>query len=224
MENAKVVVPNGKFKLYYLDINGRGIAIRVALKIAGFEFDDVMLSFGDLFKKRIGKDGISNYNENIPLGTLPILVFPDGKTMISQSSAIARFAGKYCGLYPHDPFKAILVDDIIDTCSDFITLAPKHTSNEIKKELREKYSSEQLPKYFGYISQRLKQSGGPFILGNEISIGDLVLFGMIDLIVSGELDYVPVKVLYPWKNILDHYELVKNHHLITETKSFISKL
>lgn len=214
----KLAVPEGKFKLYYFPANGRAFASRVALSAAGIDFDDIRLTFEEFGKMRIGKNG-ENYNEKVPLGTFPILVFPDGERIISQSTAIARFAGKYSDLYPQDPLKSILIDEVIDTYNDLSSSLPQSPDKDKKKELREKFAKEQFPKYFNFFSKRLDESGGPFILGENLSIADLVLFSAVDSIKNGMFDYIPFETIQPWKNVIDLYEAVKIHPIVINSKA-----
>lgn len=216
--SSTLTVPEGKFKLYYFSMNGRGFAPRVALTTAGFDFEDIRISYEELGKLRIGKNGEA-YNEKFPLGTVPILVFPDGERILTQSAAISRFAGKYCDLYPQDPLKAFIVDEIVDICSDINSSAPQSPDKEKKKELREKYAKEQLPKYFNLISKRLDESDGSFILGDNLSTADLTLFSIVDLFANGMFDYIPYETLQPWKNVIDHYNAVKNHPIVIKSKA-----
>ena len=215
---SKLTAPEGKFKLYYFPLNGRGFPARVALTTAGFDFEDNRLTFEEFGKLRAGKDG-EKYNEEVPLGTFPILVFPDGEQIISQSSAISKFAGKYCGLYPQDPLKAIIVDEVMDSINDFIMLMPNDSDKEKEKEAYEIFAKEKLPKYFNLFSKRIKKSGGPFVLGECLSVADLLLFSLVNLFVIGFTNPLSLDTLQPWKNVLEHYDAVKSHPTVVKSNA-----
>ncbi len=215
---AKIAVPEGKFKLYYFPINGRAFAARVALTAAGFDYEDIRIKFDELKELRVGKNDLP-YNEKVPLGQLPVLIFPDGEQSITQSSAIARFAGKYNGLYPTDPLKALIVDEIMDACADLLQGVPQSDDKDQKKILRENYAAEKLPKYFELLCKRLEQSGGPFLLGENLSVGDLCIFAAIDSIDTGLFDYISGDVLKPYKSLLEHRDAVKTHPVVVQSKA-----
>lgn len=216
--SIKYLVPEGRFKLYYFPGNGRGFAPRVALAVAGFDFEDVRMSFDEMKELRKGKEGVE-YNEKVPLGQFPILVLPDGKSVITQSVAIVRFAGKYSELYPADPIKALIVDEVMDAANEFDTIIPISQNAEEKKRLRELFVKEKLPKYFDLFAKKLQQSGGPFVLGENLSVADLVLFGVVDTISIGFYDHIPFEVIQPWRTVVEHLEHVRNHPVVVRSKA-----
>lgn len=215
---SKISVPEGRFKLYYFPINGRAFAARVALKSAGFDYEDIRITPDEFKEFRKGKND-APYNENVPLGQLPVLVFPDGKQIITQSNAIARYAGKYNGLYPSDPLKSLVADEIMDVCSDLLTLMPQSQDPQQRKILREKYVAEQFPKYFGFLASKLEQSGGPFLLGENLTVADLAAFAMVDIIGSGFFDFINEESMKPYKTVLELRDIVKTHPIVVQSKA-----
>lgn len=217
-KTTKITVPEGKFKLYYFPINGRAFAARVALSAAGFDYEDIRIKFDELKELRKGKNDLP-YNEKVPIGQLPVLIFPDGEQSITQSNAIARFAGKYSGLYPSDPLKALVVDEIMDAVADLLQGVPQSDDKDQKKILREKYAAEKFPKYFELFCKRLEQSGGPFLHGENLTVGDLALFAAVDSIDTGLFDYISGDVLKPYKSLLEHRDAVKAHPIVVQSKA-----
>ena len=117
----------------YFNSAGRGLASRVSLFYA-FGKDgwvDSRLSSFDEFKanKEAGK---------YPMGSVPVLTLADG-TMVSQSTAIARWAAKQSTprLYPDDPNKAIVVDFIMETFNEILGKTPAANPPELRKEYSE---------------------------------------------------------------------------------------
>ena len=98
-----------KLELFYFDIPGKGEAIRLHCAFAGLPLKDTRLS----------RDQFTTMKEDgkLPYGQVPLLIV-DEKNYIAQSASIMRYLGKLSGLYPSDPFKAALVDSIIDEEND----------------------------------------------------------------------------------------------------------
>merc|ERR1712039_946948 len=118
---------------------------------------------------------------------LPVMKLASGKE-VGQSVAMARYASKLgsSGLYPSDPEKALIVDCVMDTCQDALTKCPQDPDEEVKKKKREEYAEGKLKAYMNDIDKILKSKGGPFILGKQISVADLILkYFLLDMITSG---------------------------------------
>ena len=83
-----------KLKLTYLNIKGIAEPIRLALHIAGIEFEDERITYEQIAERR--EAGA------LPNGQVPILEI-DG-VVYSQSAALLRWAGRLAGLLPdnHD--------------------------------------------------------------------------------------------------------------------------
>ena len=144
---------------------GRAGSIRVALKAAKLEFQDVRLPYAEFAKARETRPA------DFPLGQMPVIEI-DG-VAYTQSTAILRWAGKqasnsavWCytccpmdvfplagltplpvlwyltllqgGLYPTDLLAALKVDEIITGLDDMS--APQNSDPAVKKTLREEWS------------------------------------------------------------------------------------
>lgn len=164
----------------------RAYAIRTCLNIAGVPFEDERISFNDL-KARRGESGRS---KEVPLGSLPVLTFPDGK-VVTQSLAIARYAAKLAKLYPEDPLQALFVDEIIDTVGDVTTNAPQNPDAETKKKLREEYAAGKMNTFYSYFAEKLTASSGPFLFGASFTVADIALYGLLKSVRGGNFDYIP---------------------------------
>lgn len=94
-------------KLTYFPIKARGEPIRLALSIAGLDFED----------ERLTKEQFVAIKETLPFKQLPVLTV-DGRTY-AQSNAILRYIGKLDGkLYPQDAEEALSIDQILDHVED----------------------------------------------------------------------------------------------------------
>lgn len=98
-------------KLYYFNIKGKGESIRLICAYSGLKLEDHRFESRDEFLAM--KEG-----SRLPFGQVPMLEI-DGKEAMVQSSAIMRYLGKLCGLYPmKDHLLAQKVDAIMDQASD----------------------------------------------------------------------------------------------------------
>jgi glutathione S-transferase len=63
--------------------------------------------------------GLSGRSPEFPVGTVPVLTFPDGN-VIAESTSISRYAAKLANLYPADSLEALFVDEVVEIASDVI--------------------------------------------------------------------------------------------------------
>ena len=73
-------------KVTYFPAPGRAYVTRTCLKMAGHAFEDETMSFPDFQANKA----------RFPLGQMPIMTLPNG-TVVTQSGAHARYAGKLAG-------------------------------------------------------------------------------------------------------------------------------
>jgi glutathione S-transferase len=178
-----------KPKLTYL--NGRGLAetARLLLAEAGFkrniDYDDIRLEKLD-----------DNLKAKLPFGQVPI--FEVDGVQVVQSNAINRFIARHYNLYGSSIAEGAAIDSILDGISDvrsnfarLVAFQPE----EKKAEGKVKFSTEILPKWFAYFEAFLsKNKGGPWLVGNNISLADLALF---DRLYSWGTDWPDVIKQYP---------------------------
>ena len=176
-------------KLIYFGFRGRALASRVALFNAlgkdGWVDERVSLPrFKRVPKPEQNSDRV---NAEYVTNNLPQLNLPCG-ARFSQSHAIARYAARLqptppCAaaahytpeLYPstagHD---SILVDEAIAVVDQILLLTPKDADDTTRQAAREAYQhSGFLRVGMELLEGRLEQSGGPFLLGEKLSIADL---------------------------------------------------
>lgn len=178
-----------ELKLTYFDLRGRAEPIRLALLLGGVPFED----------DRIGPAAWGELKPTTPYGGLPVMKV-DGQTA-AQSHAILRYAGKLGNLYPTDPLEALRVDEVIDAIGDLTAcmFRYKGKDKDALRADRDKLASEDIPRYFGGLEKRLESFGdGPWAVGEEMTIADLVICQTITTFRSGILDYVG-------KDVLDSY-------------------
>merc|ERR1712039_986682 len=129
----------------------------------------------------------------------------------------ARYAGKLgsSGLYPADPEQALIVDCVMDTCQDALTKCPQDPDEAVKKQKREEYAGGKLAYFMNEIAQTIGASGGPFVLGSQLSVADLVIkYYVTEMIQSGNFDYVPTQYLDQWPALAAHGTAVAGSDIV----------
>jgi glutathione S-transferase len=63
------------------------------------------------------------------------------------------------------------------------------------KEMRERFIANELPKFLKFFEGWMLESGGPFLLGKDITLADLTLYTRLRYFSAGIADYVPANCL-----------------------------
>ena len=205
-------------KIIYLDLPfWRAEVARLALFIADVKFDDLRVNNTEFdYLQENGKlmDGTL-----IPFNQLPVIVI-NGQS-IAQTGGIARICGKLSGMYPEDIIEAGKVDQIIDTVTDINELLnPSMRENDPikKKEMRAELTNKDLPNYFGYLENILRENNSNWFVGNKMSIADIAVWGLLGWIASGVLDDIPPEVINPFKRLKKLYNEVSQNSKVREWK------
>ena len=114
---------------------------------------------------------------------LPQLNLPCG-TKVSQSHAIARYAAALrpaeqpahfvADLYPRDASQALVVDEAVAIVDQILLLTPKDADEATRAQNRVAYQDTGFLRVgMEILEGRLKESGGPFVLGQQLTIADL---------------------------------------------------
>lgn len=195
-----------KIKLTYFDIEGAAEPVRLALALAGQEYEDDRIAFGDW----------AALKPKMPNGQLPVMQIDGGK-MKTQSGAMLRWVGKEFSktLYPDD--KLFEVEEAIGIVGDlqkawqpavYIGMRPQNfgypedfsqtdEGKEKIKMLRTKFVQEQMPNYLGLLEDMLKASGGKWLIAgtDEPTIADCMAVSFLRSFTKGHVDYVDPKCL-----------------------------
>uniref|UniRef100_A0A8C3HHA9 glutathione transferase n=1 Tax=Chrysemys picta bellii TaxID=8478 RepID=A0A8C3HHA9_CHRPI len=110
------------YKLMYFNLRGRAEIIRYLFAYSGIKYED----------HRIEQVDWPKIKPTIPFGKIPILEV-DGVTL-HQSLAIARYLAKETGLAGQTPLEQALVDAIVDTIDDFMSMFPWGEKNQDVKQ------------------------------------------------------------------------------------------
>ena len=196
----------------------RAEVARIPLYISNTKFED----------KRITSEEFSYIKENgkmtdgtiIPFSQLPVLVI-DGQS-IAQTGAIARICGKISGFYPDSLVEAGKVDQIIDTATDINMLmrpSMREQDPDKKKLMRQELSKNDLPKYFGYLENLLKDENIWFA-ENRMTIADIAIWRLMGWLKSGVIDNIPQDITDDFNKLNRVYNEVNNN---TDIKRWVSE-
>ena len=196
----------------------RAEVARIPLYISNTKFED----------KRITSEEFSYIKENgkmtdgtiIPFSQLPVLVI-DGQS-IAQTGAIARICGKVSGFYPDSLVEAGKVDQIIDTATDINMLmrpSMREQDPDKKKLMRQELSKNDLPKYFGYLENLLKDENIWFA-ENRMTIADIAIWRLMGWLKSGVIDDIPQDITDDFNKLNRVYNEVNNN---TDIKRWVSE-
>jgi len=189
-----------QLKLSYFDFHGgRAEPARLALHLGGIAFEDHRFAFANFAEVR----------KTTPFGQVPVLEV-DG-VQVTQSDAITRYAGQLAGLYPKDPYQALLCDEVLGAVEDLtIKLSGSFgLKDEALRQARAAFVQGPLPLYLGWLQKQLQAHGGQYFADQRLTVADLKVFSYVRGLCSGNLDHVPsdiVAQLAP--SLLDHMQRV----------------
>jgi len=203
-----------KIKLSYFDIEGVAEPIRLALVLTGTEFEDDRVPFskwGDM-------------KPTTPYGGLPLMTIDDGPVR-TESKAMLRWVGATFSkdLYPREKLFEIeeaigLVEDMNKswTAPLYIGMRPHifgypegYSKTEEGKEkvasMRKQWVEESLPKFIGFIEDKIEKSGGKWLVeGDQPTIADCLLVPALRNFSRGHIDHVEANCLDKYPKIVDY--------------------
>ncbi len=175
-----------QLKLTYFDFHGgRAEPARLALHIGGIAFEYHRFSFPEFAEVR----------KDTPFGQVPTL-HVDG-VQVTQCDSINRYVGKLAGLYPTDPYQALLCDEVMYVVEEAsVKLGPtfRMTGDE-QKEARLALVNGSMPVYLAWLQSQLLAHGGEFFAANRLTVADLKVFVDVRGLNSGRLDHVPTDLV-----------------------------
>lgn len=196
-----------KPRLSYFDFpGGRGEDCRLALWIAGVDFEDDRIKGATWPDRKPGT----------PFGSLPTLEVP-GKGTLAQSNTILRFVGRMHDLHPSDPWEAARHDMLMDAVEDL-----RHRVNTVlrmsgddaeKKKAREELAQGPIQVWATNVAKQI--GDGPFVAGDRLNVVDLKLFNVMKWFISGGVDHVPTTVFENHPKLTRLYDAVSSHEKVT---------
>ncbi|TMW67055.1 hypothetical protein Poli38472_012171 [Pythium oligandrum] len=196
-----------KLKLTYIDGPGRAEPIRLAFHIGGVEFEDERIG-GAVLKERVA---------SLPYGQIPVLSV-NGEAH-AQSLQILRYAGTVSGLYPATDFKkALRIDEVLCHLDDISNAHSLTSRMEPEKQTaaRAALVEETFPNAFKALDKRIAGWGGPYTVGDELTIADLAIYGSLLTLKTGYMAGIPATLSDSYSNLTRVYEQVAQHPKVQE--------
>ncbi len=191
-----------KPKLTYFDAPvSRGEECRLALHIAGVEFEDVRVPMAEW----------PALKPSTPYGSLPLLEVP-GCPVLAQSNAILVLIGRQHGLHPKDDFEAARHEAMMCHVEDLRTLlgpTMRIKDEAEKKATREGIAASYLPAWAA--SAEAQIGAGPFFGGANVNVVDAKLHMIVRWLSGGKLDYIPATILGGYPKLNRVHDAVRDH-------------
>jgi glutathione S-transferase len=175
-----------RYELYYWPtIQGRGEFVRLALEEAGADYVDVARKRGDKAITTL----IERKGEKHPPFASPVL--KAGRHAIAQTANILLYLGPRLGLAPKNEIERLwahqlqltitdLVVEIHDTHHPVTSWLYFEEQVPSAKRRTKDFWRYRVPKFLGYFETVLARSGGPWLLGRQLSYVDLSLFQIVE--------------------------------------------
>jgi glutathione S-transferase len=190
-----------KLRLIYFDAPvSRGEECRLALHVAGVDFEDV----------RINRDVWLAMKAKTPYGALPVLELP-GHPPLAQSNAILVLIGRRHGLHPTDDFEAARHEGLMQHAEDLrAKVSPTIRMGDAeKKTAREALVADYLPQWGQFAERNIGH--GPFVGGDSISVADLKLHMVVRWLSSGTVDHIPATIFAGCPKLMGVHDAVRAH-------------
>jgi glutathione S-transferase len=190
-----------KPRLIYFDAPvSRGEECRLALYIAGVDFEDMRLKREEWLARK----------PSTPYGGVPVLEMP-GRPALAQSNAILVLIGRQHGLHPKDDFEAARHEAMMSHVEDLrAVVGPviRITEPSEKKAAREALVASFLPEW----GQRAEKNlgDGPFFGGAKLHVVDLKLHMAVRWFAGGNVDHIPATIFASFPKLTRLYEAVRD--------------
>lgn len=195
-----------KPRLTYFDQpTSRGEECRLALYLAGVDFEDV----------RIPRKEWPALKPTTPFGVLPVFELP-GKAAVSQSNAILGYIGRTYGLLPADAWEAMRLESLMCAAEELRHAISSTFGITDPAELSRRRQELVEGPIKSWGANMEKQIVGPFAGGDRISVADIKLFVVTGWLKKGVLDHVPPDVLAPFERLGRLFDSVKTHPKVVE--------
>lgn len=189
-------------RLIYFDFAGsRGEECRMALHLAGIDFEDV----------RVKSDDWPAMKASTPFGAMPVLELA-GQAPLAHCNAILVFIGRQHQLHPTDAFEAARHEALMCAVEELrhtITPTLRITDPELKRQAREALAANDLKTWGSQVERQL--GDGPFIGGARLQVADLKLYMVVRWLTTETLDHVPTTVFDHCPKLLRLYRAVGEH-------------
>ncbi len=190
-----------KPKLTYFDAAvSRGEECRLALHLAGVDFEDV----------RVNPAAWPAMKEQTPYGGLPVLELP-GKPALAHTNAILVLIGRRHGLHPADDFEAARHEGMmqhVETLRAVVSPTLRMPDAE-KKTAREALVADFLPSWAKAAERNILNA--PFFGGEELQVVDLKLHMAVRWFIGGKVDHIPATIFANYPRLIAVHDAVRDH-------------
>ncbi len=194
-----------KPKLTYFDAPvSRGEECRLALHIAGVEFEDVRIKGADW----------PALKPKTPFGSLPIFELP-GHPVLAQSNPILVLIGRRYGLHPKDDFEAARHEAILEYVEELranMTPTLRISDEAEKKKARDALVAFYLPNWGANVEKQL--ADGPFFAGAALHVADIKLHMAVRWFAGGKVDYIPATIFSSFPKLIRLHDAVRDHERV----------
>jgi glutathione S-transferase len=182
----------------------RGEECRLALHIAGVEFEDVRIKGADW----------PALKPKTPFGSLPIFELP-GHPVLAQSNAILVLIGRRYGLHPKDDFEAARHEAILEYVEELranMTPTLRISDEAEKKKARGALVASYLPNWGANVENQL--GDGPFFAGAALHVADIKLHMAVRWFAGGKVDYIPATIFSSFPKLIRLHDAVRDHERV----------
>ena len=194
-----------KPKLTYFDAPvSRGEECRLALHIAGVEFEDVRIKGADW----------PALKPKTPFGSLPIFELP-GHPVLAQSNAILVLIGRRYGLHPKDDFEAARHEAILEYVEELranMTPTLRISDEAEKNKAQDALVASYLPNWGANVEKQL--GDGPFFAGPALHVADIKLHMAVRWFAGGKVDYIPATIFSSFPKLIRLHDAVRDHERV----------
>lgn len=191
-----------KPKLTYFDAPvSRGEECRLALHIAGVDFEDVRIKPADW----------PALKPTTPFGGLPTYEEP-GRPLLAQTNAILVLIGRRHGLHPDDPFEAARHEAVMHHVEDLrahVGPTIRIADPEEKRRVREGLVASYLPVWAEQTERQL--GDGPFFAKDKLNVVDLKLYLAVRWFAGGKVDHIPATIFAAYPKLNRVHDAVRDH-------------
>jgi glutathione S-transferase len=186
--------------IYFNAPVSRGEECRLALHLAGVDFDDVRIESADW----------PALKPKTPYGGLPVLELP-GRPPLGHSNAILVLIGRRHGLHPADDFEAARHEGMMQHVEALrTTVTPTIRMGDAeKKAAREVLVADYLPAWAGYAEHNIL--GEPFFGGAKLHVVDLKLHMAVRWFIGGKVDHIPATIFAGFPKLTRVHDAVRDH-------------
>lgn len=193
-------------KLTYFDSPAsRGEECRLALHIAGVDFEDVRIKGADW----------PALKPTTPFGGLPLFELP-GRPVLAQSNAILTYIGRTYGLHPADNFEAAHHEALMHYAEELrhLVAATMRMPDEEKRARRQELVAGFLPAWGANVERQLA-GADPFVAGAKLCVVDIKLYMIVRWFVKGGVDHIPATIFAEHGKLVRLYDAVSAHDGLT---------